>query len=166
MSVVHSVIILILSAQLLFSDEHSVNSDANTDFAIFKTFAFRQVQCDSTLPDLNNSLYMKNLTEVLRTTLSAKGLKEATANADLLVDFRIDGMELSAAGKPGRTPSEAVQGTRYAQGTLTVDLFAREKNALVWEGIYRDREDTASGLARGFPADARMLLAQYPPKKK
>jgi len=167
MRIVLAVIILLLCSTLLNADEHSVNFDAGTDFSKLKSFAFRNARCDSTLPELNNSLYLKNFRGVIRSSLIAKGLNEEAANrADILIDFRFDGLELSEAERVGSRMDHGHPGSLYAQGTLNIDLFARERNLLVWEGIYRDREDNASRLARQYPADAKTLLLQYPPKKK
>ena len=167
MRFVHALPILLLASTLLIADEHSVNFDASTDFSKLKTFAFRQTKCDSTLPELNNSLYLKNFRGLISASLTAKGLKEEAADhADILVDFRFDGLESSSPGKAGARIGEGRPGEVYVQGTLNIELFTRERNLLVWEGIYRDREENASRLARNYPADAKELLSQYPPRKK
>ncbi len=167
MRIILAVIILLLCSTLLIADEHSVNFDAGTDFSKLKSFAFRNSRCDSTLPELNNSLYLKNFRGIIRASLIAKGLKEeAAGQADILIDFRFDGMELSEAERVGSRMEPGHVGSLYTQGTLNIDLFAREKNLLVWEGIYRDREDNPSRLARQYKNDAASLLLQYPPKKK
>ena len=164
---VQAVILLLLGSTLLIADEHSVNFDASTDFSQLRSFAFRQTKCDSTLPELNNPLYMKNLRTIIGASLMAKGLKEEAADrADVLVDVRFDGLESSSPGTTGTRPGEGRPGMVYVQGTLNIELFSREQKLLVWEGIYRDREDNASQLARRYPEDAKVLLMQYPPKKK
>ena len=162
-----AVILLLLSSTLLFADEHSVNFDAGTDFSKLKSFAFRLAKCDSTLPEINSSLYMKNLLGIIGASLVAKGLKEESADhADVLVDVRFDGLESSSPGTVGNRPGEGHPGMVYVQGTLNIELFSREQKLLVWEGIYREREDNASRLARRYHEDAKALLLQYPPKKK
>jgi len=167
MRLIHAVIIMLLSSTLLIADEHSVNFDSAVDFSKLKSFAFRNAKCSSTLPELNNSLYQKNLRGVIAASLIAKGMKEdATDRADILIDFRFDGMELNEAERVGSRLEPGHLGSLYVQGTLNIDLFARERNLLVWEGIYRDREDNASRLARKYKDDARSLLLQFPPKKK
>lgn len=167
MRTIQAVILLLLGSILLFADEHSVNFDAGTDFSKLQSFAFRQAKCNSTLPELNNPLYMKNLRSIISASLMSKGLKEVTADrADVLVDVRFDGLESSSPGTVGNRPGEGHPGMVYVQGTLNIELFTRERNLLVWEGIYRDREDTASRLARRYHDDAKALLLQYPPKKK
>jgi len=42
----------------------------------------------------------------------------------------------------------------------------RSTSELLWRGIYTDDELTASKLVGRLPADAKKLLAEYPPKKK
>ena len=167
MRIVPAFIIVLLGSTLLIADEHSVNFDAGTDFSKLKSFAFRQAKCESTLPELNNSLYLKNFRGVISASLIAKGMKEDAADrADILIDIRFDGMALSEAERVGSRLEPGHLGSLYVQGTLNIDLFARERNLLVWEGIYRDREDNASRLARQYKNDAKSLLLQYPPKKK
>ena len=164
---IQAVIIVLLASTLLIADEHSVNFDAGADFSKLKSFAFRQTRCDSTLPELNNSLYLKNFRGLISASLMAKGMKEESADhADILVDFRFDGLESSSPGKAGTRIGEGRPGEVYVQGTLTIELFTRERNLLVWEGIYRDREENAARLARHYQTDAKALLSQYPPKKK
>lgn len=165
MRILAVVIIVLFSSMRVIADEHSVNFDAGRDFSKLKTFTFRLTRCDSTLPELNNPLYMRNLGDVIRTALLAKGMKEVATGADLVVDYRYDGLGLSGTDQPGRYPGEGRKGTLYVQGTLTIDMFDREQNKLVWEGIYRDLEDTASRLARRYHVDAKTLLSEFPPKK-
>jgi hypothetical protein len=154
-------------ASVAVADDHYVESDKNFDFSKLKTFQLRPGMIDSGRQELNNSLVLGKISDAVRSELSARGLKEEAAdNADILVDVRFDGMESSSAGKPGSRPAEGHPGTVYVQGTLNIELFAREKKLLVWEGTYRDREDNASRLARRYPADAKALLPQYPPKEK
>jgi len=164
--VVVVVVILLFSSALVIADEHSVNFDAGRDFSKLKTFTFRQTRCDSNLPELNNSLYIRNLGEIIRTELVAKGMKEVPNGADLLIDYKFDGLGLSGADQPGRYPGQGRKGTLYVQGTLTIDMFDRQQSKLVWEGIYRELEDTASRLARRYRVDAKSLLSEFPPKKK
>src|SRR5262245_16907409 len=134
---VNAVIVMLLASTLLIADEHSVNFDSGTDFSKIKSFAFRQTRCDSTLPELNNSLYLKNLRRIINTSLLAKKMKEETADhADILVDFRFDGLESSSPGQAGTRIGEGHPGEVYSQGTLTIEFFTRERNLLVWEGIY------------------------------
>src|SRR3954469_1159772 len=107
-----TIIIVLLCSAWLIADEHSVNFDATMDFSRIKSFAFRQARCNSTLPELNNPLYLKNLRGVIGASLIAKGMKEEAAErADMFVDFRFDGMESSSPGKTGSRPGESQPGT-------------------------------------------------------
>src|SRR5262245_1663805 len=107
-----TILILLLCSALLIADEHSVNFDASTDFSKIKSFAFRQARCNSTLPELNNSLYLKNLRGIISDSLVAKGMKEEAADhADILVDFRFDGMESSRPAQVGNRPGEGHPGS-------------------------------------------------------
>ena len=155
-------VILALWSALLVADEHSVTFDEHTDFAKLRTFAIRNVKCDSTRPELNNPLYFKKIADTIRTALTAKGLKEIADRPDLFVDYHIYGTELSTADQPSR---RLRGGYLYAEGSVTVDLVRREPSLLVWEGIFRDTEDNGSKLAQKLPKDVKKLLAKYPPKK-
>jgi len=155
-------LILAILPAALVADEHSVTFDEHTDFSKLRTFAIRNVRCDSVRPELNNTLYFKKLADTIRTVLSAKGLKETADRPDLFVDYRISGTEVSTADEPNR---RFRGGDLYIEGTVTVDLVRREPSLLVWEGIYHENEDNGSKYAQKLPADVKKLLRKYPPKK-
>jgi hypothetical protein len=153
---------LAISSATLVADDHSVTFDEHTDFSKLRTFAIRNVKCDSTRPELNNPLYFKKIADTIRTALTAKGLKEISDRPYLFVDYHIYGTELSTTDQPSR---RLRGGYLYAEGSVTVDLVRREPSLLVWEGIFRDTEDNGSKLAQKLPKDVKKLLAKYPPKK-
>ena len=154
--------VVLLWAAVVFADEHSIVFDEHVDFSTLTTFAMRDGKCDSSRPELNNSLYLTKLAETIRVALTAKGMKETAKNPDIYVDYRVDGTEVSTADRP----SERLHGgVLYAKGTVTVDLVRREPKVLVWEGIYHDDESNGSKLAQSLPSDIKKLLSKYPPKK-
>ena len=151
-----------MSSAVLFADQHSITFDEHTDFAMLRTFAIRNGQCDSPRPELDNPLYLKKLADTIRAALTARGLKETADRPDLFVDYRINGTELSTADQPSQ---RLRGGVLYVEGTVTLDLVRREPSLLVWEGIFHDTEDNGSKLARKLPMDVQKLLSKYPPQK-
>jgi uncharacterized protein DUF4136 len=55
---------------------------------------------------------------------------------------------------------------RYTEGTLVIDLIARDGRTLVWRGVYTDDEKDAAKLAKKLSDDVKKLFEEYPPKKK
>jgi hypothetical protein len=155
-------LIVAFIAGVSFADEHSIVFDEHVDFSKLTTFAMRDGKCDSSRPELNNSLYLTKLAETIRDALTAKGMMETADHPDIFVDYRVVGTEVSTADRPSERRRG---GVLIAQGTVTVDLVRREPKLLVWEGIYHDEEDNGSRLAQSLPSDLKKLLSKYPPKK-
>jgi hypothetical protein len=178
----------ILLAGLMFSatalaqsDSQNINFDDKTDFSKIKTFRVREGMATTEKPEINNTLFLKNLGIAIREELLKKGLKETADKPDILVDYRVDGTEFSVVREgqpetrvpdvPGIRGGMVIRGmgpqpVRYSEGMLAIDVTLRESNLLVWQGIYRDQESKGSKLAQKLPADAKKLLSKYPPKKK
>jgi hypothetical protein len=152
---------VLLLGVAISADEQSIVFDDKTDFAKLRTFAIGEGKCDSARPELNNPLYMKKLAETIRTALAAKGLKETADNPDIVVNYHIDGVEVSTADRPSE---RLLGGVIFVRGAITVDLVKRDSKLLLWKGIYRDDEKNGPKLAQSLPSDIKKLLAQYPPK--
>ena len=165
----------LLGGTLLLGDDLSVDFDPAADFSRFKTFAIRATTIDSPRPELDNPLFVKQLTTAIRTALSARRLAEAAAGPpDLFVDVRVVGEDFSLtqrgmpmpAGPGRRTVSSGPQPLRFAEGTLIVDLARPGESTPVWRGVYRDKNSTGSRLVENLPAGAVKLLARYPPDRR
>lgn len=153
----------------------SVNYDPNVDFSVFKTFKLRPASVESNRPELDNPLFEKMMERAIESALEAKGLTEADNLPGLFVDYRITNNEISTSrpgtqipagpGWRGRGTTTGPQPVRFTEGTLVIDLTRPGDPAPVWRGVYRDDESTGSKLVQKLPADARKLLAKYPPKK-
>ena len=148
---------LMLSAVLLFADEHTVDFDRHTDFSMMKTFALREGKVDSPRPELNNTLMLKKIADAIRAELALKGLKETVNNPDIIVDYSVSGEDFTESRGGPISSSE---------GTLIVDLTKRDSRALVWRGVYRDSERNSTKLAQKLPGDVKKFLSEYPPKQK
>jgi hypothetical protein len=124
--------------------------EAAPGFALphYKTFDFYEVSANG---EPVNQLYqyqIELLKSAIQQQLSAKGLSHATADPDLLVnigvvtrekvqtrqtDFRTDAPRYIGQRRYS-WHSQEVEVGRYKEGTVTVDLVDRQKNALVWKG--------------------------------
>jgi hypothetical protein len=173
MRVLTIAVCLLLSSVFILGDEHSINFDEKIDFSKIKTFSVREGKSKNDRPELNNTLFLKRFGETIRGELQAKGLREVPDQPDIYVDYRIGGSEINTVERsPGiRVRGQVLAGTgpqsiRYPQGTLFIDLTARESNLLIWLAHYRDDEDNATRLSQRLPQDAKKLLSEYPPRKK
>jgi hypothetical protein len=127
------------------------STEAASGFALpqYQTFNFYEIKTDSAAPDqpfLNRIDILKN---AIRRELTAKGLTLSPDNPDLLVnigiftrekvqtrqtDFRTDAPKYMGQRRYS-WKSQEVEVGRYREGTVTVHLVDREKNAMVWKGV-------------------------------
>jgi len=166
---------LMVSSTIVLADQHSINFDEKIDFSKIKTFSVREGKSDNDWPEINNPLFLKRLGETVRSELKARGLKESLDRPDVVVDFRVGGSKVNIVernpairipGQRGLASGAGPQSVRYPQGTLIIDVTARDSNLLIWQAHYRDDEDNATQLSRKLPQDAKNLLSQYPPRRK
>lgn len=163
-----------LGSALLLADDRSVTFDRRVDFSTFKTFMLHETKVTSSRPELNNTLFVKQIGEAIRVELTAKGLKETTDTADIVVDSSITGVDYSIGpfGRPNAIgPARGRSTVRsdpvsFTEGTLVIDLTKGDPRTSVWHGVYRRERDSAKNLAQKFPGYAKKLLSEYPPKKK
>src|SRR5690349_21527266 len=114
-------LVVALGSAVALADEMNVSVDPKADFAAFRTFAFRDRKIDSDRPELDNRLFIKKLEATIRASLVARGVKEAGSGADLFVDFKLVGQDISTTV---RTPARGVgpQSVRFTAGTLVIDM--------------------------------------------
>jgi hypothetical protein len=170
-------VVLALSSVVLLADDHTVLFDEDVDFSNFKTFIVRDGHISSDRPELNFPAVMKTLTGTIRQALVASGLRETAANADLVIEYRVTGVDFNI-GPAGRAnamrPGQRGRGGRggpaaqvdFTEATLVIDMTRGDAGALLWRGVYRDNERDAGKLAEALPKDAAKLLTQYPPRRK
>lgn len=145
------------------------------DFKSLRTFAIVDGRIDANKPEINNRLFRQRMTNAIRASLTAKGLKEVTDRPDFTVTYQIsDGDYSVVERRPAmRVPRNGDQEgynipvgptpVLYTEGTLVIDIHNASK-VLVWRGTYRDRETKSPSLSRNLSLDAGKLLAKYPPK--
>jgi hypothetical protein len=162
--VISAVVLLLCMSAIGAADELSVSVDPKANFALFKTFAFRDRKIDSNRPELDNRLFVKKLESTIRGNLLAKGLTEAGSGPDLLVDFTVAGEDVNTTSPPpmrGMGP----QPVRFTAGTLVIDMKRPGDRDPVWRGVYRDDEQTGSKLVQKLPEDAKKLIDKYPKRR-
>ncbi len=148
---------LVVSAAVVFADEHTVDFDHHTDFRTLKTFGMHEGKVDSPQPELNNPLLLRKIGDAIRSELKAKGLKETVNSPDIVVTYSITSEDF--ADRRGGPPA-------FSQGTLVIDFLKRDSNAMVWRSVYRDDESNNSKLSQKLPGDVRKSLSEYPPRQK
>jgi hypothetical protein len=139
----------------------------------YQTFGFYEISTQGEAADQPYIHQVGLLKTAIQHQLSAKGLRHAPANPDLLVnigvvttekvqtrqtDFRTDAPRYIGQRRYS-WKSEEVEVGRYKQGTVTVDLVDRERNARVWQGTVesiiprqeaRQQKTIAAGMAQLF----------------
>jgi hypothetical protein len=151
---------MVLSTVVLADTRH-IEFDEQADFTAFKTFVVREGRASSRKAELNNALFLKTIEDAIRSSLSARGLKEVADQSDVVVTFRL--AEQGQRGVVG-TGIRNMRVIQTSEGTLVIEMT--NDNKLVWQGTYTDDEGDAAKLAKKLPDDAKKLISQYPPKKK
>jgi hypothetical protein len=172
-------VLAVLSAPLLAAD-YIVDADRAVDFSAQRTFAFRRTLIQSERPELSSELVRDQITVAVRAALLARGLRETSEGADLLVDWTAAGQRFGINEWRNAIPLDNVPGGRglppgspwrnlpeaFVDGMLAVDLTMRSSDLLVWRGVYRNREKSSAKLAHQLPAYATKLVAAYPARSK
>jgi len=157
-----------------------VDFDHEIDFSSIRTFALRNTTMGIARPEINNPLVLQKITDALRTTLTARGLKETSTGADVIVDWTVSGQRYAINEWGHAIPLDQVRGERrpppgnpwsglpesFVEGALVVDLTAPASNLLIWRGVYRNREKSSGVLAQQLPTYFKKLLSGYPPHKR
>lgn len=127
-----------------------LNTDSTPGFALinYKTFNFYEVTNESESTDADFTNRVNILKQGIQQELARKGLTLSQDNPDLLVnigvvtrekvqtrqtDFRTDAPRYIGQRRYS-WKSQEVEVGRYREGTVTVHLVDREKNAMVWKG--------------------------------
>ena len=151
---------LMLGSLPLSADDLNVVVDPKADFSKFRTFAIRVGKIESARPEIDNPLFAKRLAKTIRTTLTAKGLKEVPGRPDLVVDYSIASEDVQTT-RPGGGRGIGPQPLRFTVGMLVIDMTRPGDQTPVWRGVYRDDEMTGSKLMQKLPDDAKKLIAKY-----
>jgi len=126
------------------------NTEAVPGFALsnYKTFNFYDISTNNEAADQAYNNRINILKNAIQQELTSKGLSLSTTNPDLLVnigvftkekvqtrqtDFRTDAPRYIGQRRYSWHTQEVEVG-RYRQGTVTIHLVDREKEAMVWKG--------------------------------
>jgi hypothetical protein len=176
------VIALFLCSSVLVADDHNIDFDKSVDFSKINTFMVRNGKINSGRAELNNSLVLKKIGDMVRMMLTSKGMQESSGKPDVIVDFNASGLDYAigpgrranvvaasrgdATGR-GRGRGESGQPVDFSEGTLVIDVTTTQTPpVLIWRGVYNDKEKNSAKLAEKFPDDAKKLLSEFPRKKK
>lgn len=167
-------LLLVLCAMSASAADYIVDRDQEVDFSTFSTFAIRNTTMGIDRPETSNPIVIARTTGEIRATLVARGLREATEGADLLVDWQVrgQGMFIGPGGQPRPTNYGQVGGNPGAQpltfveATLVLDMTAASSGLLIWRGVLRNKDRDAGEVAKNLPGYAKKLLAGYPRRKK
>lgn len=171
---------LLLWAPAPAAGDFVVDHDRHQDFRSFRTFTLRGADVAIDRPEIANPLIIERTTAAIRAALLARGLREASEDADLLVDWSIQGQgffvnewghAIPLAGGENRTPWRPRRGPgggpdSFTEGTLVIDMTQASTGLLVWRGVHREKQRQVAGIADKLPAYARRMLARYPAVKK
>lgn len=147
-----------------------VDRDSAVDLKQYRTFGYY----DTTATDASrySTLLTSHLKRATRAQLERHGYAYADVDPDLRVDFFLDvadKQELRSRPSTGRFGYRSWAGAsydlvEYRQGTLRIDLVDAKRNALVWQGIARDRIDEKSAQNPGPALDAVVgeIFTRYP----
>lgn len=172
-------LVLALASPATASD-HIIDFDHQVDFSAVRTFAMRGMAIRIDRPEVNSPLVQDRINASVRTALVARGLREVSGDADVIVDWTVSGQRFAINEWGHAIPLDDVPGERrappgnpwrdlpesFVDGVLVVDLTAQASGLLVWRGVLRNRERGSARLAHSLPDHARRLLAGYPKGRK
>ncbi|HEX4997025.1 MAG TPA: DUF4136 domain-containing protein [Terriglobia bacterium] len=124
-----------------------VTFDEEADFAAIKSFSVRQGELKGLGGEFNRHEIV-SFEEVIRSGLSAKGLKETSDRPDIVVTY---GVVVSTSGKDS-----------YAVLTLDINRSVARK---IWNGYLETGPRLSPELPDVLREAVKTLLAKYPPRK-
>ncbi len=157
----------LLSPCLMVADRTDADYDPAVDFTKLKTFQLRPGTIRTNKSVLNNDLVRKRMEAAIRAELSAKGLTEASAQADVAVQWTLgpaDRREVQRAIAARRGWRSRAGALHYTEGTLVIDLRDADSQELIYRVTYVDGESDAGKLSRKIEKDVARALEDFPPK--
>ena len=147
--------------------EVKVDAEPGTDFALYKTYAWS----DNQEPAPNQANHLR-ITRAIERELQAKGLKASGATpADLrlhyfgYIDKKIKGTSHQQdTYRPTADVKTIVDFSRVKEGTLILELFARNTGRLLWRGVATEAVVPADETEAQIERMVKALVERYPPK--
>jgi len=154
----------------------SVNHDYDreADFASYKTYDWIPRPASAT--GVNSSLNRERIRSAVENELQAKGLRQSSADPDLLLAFHVgveNRIEVTDWGYtyPGRYygwGGRDIDVQQYREGTLVVDLINSSSKQLVWRGSAQGTlhdNPTPEKREKNINNAVGKIFYNYPPKK-
>jgi hypothetical protein len=160
----------------------SQDYDQQADFAVFKTYAWKQDPAAVKDDEAELSpLVAARIRNAIATELEAKGISYSDTSADFLVDYNLkveskissSNVQTSIGFGTGGYRSFGAVGIssapdirQYDEGTLYIDFYASDNNKLVWRGISSqaiDKHEDPDKLTEQINLNVQKILEQYPP---
>lgn len=161
------------------------NSDPMADFGRFETYDFYEPL--SSDRGETRSIISNHFIAAASRELEARGLKRASGNADLLVDFGVSTQEKirvsnqpttsmtmhRGRGRAGTWSGYSVgmstqQVTQTTEGTAAIDVVDRKNNQLVWEAAATGRvtDSTRQNIGPVIQQAVADMFAKFPVQPK
>ncbi|HSP66575.1 MAG TPA: DUF4136 domain-containing protein [Bryobacteraceae bacterium] len=162
-------LLCLLAAGQAYAQKVDIEADESADFSRYRTFRMGEGQLKSKSPSLNSDLTRRKIDTEIRKRLIEKGLREATGQADLNVQFRLGSarrneVDAFPAGRYGRGTRRVV--TQYTEGTLIIDLRDTGRRELVWRAVVVEDKSDPAKIADRLDEMVKKAIEKYPPKKK
>jgi uncharacterized protein DUF4136 len=152
-----------------FAQKVTVEFDEAADFAKYKTFAIRNGQLNSKIPELNSELVKKRIDADIERDLTARGLTMVSGQSDLNVRYHLGSarkVEVERYPAGWRGWGTRVVRVPYTEGTLVIDLRDPSTRSLVWRAIAHEEKSDARKIEAKLDDMVRKSLEKYPPKQK
>ena len=168
LQIIGVLIVSLLAARGVLAQKVTLEFDRDADFSKFKTFTIRNGELNSRNPALNSDLVKKQIEGDIVRDLTARGLTEASGQADLNVVYRFGSarkseVETYPAGWYGL--GTRVVRVPYAEGTLVIDLRDPGTRSLVWRAIANEEKSDSTKIAGKLDDMVKKSCEKYPPKK-
>ncbi len=160
----------------------STDYDKNTNFTVYKTYAFFKEGIDQVKL---NDLDKKRILNAIDQNLATKGMIKKSENPQVLINiFTKEQQQLNITNNndyfysrwgyygwgysPYMGPSTTTVSTTM-EGKLFIDFIDTNKKALIWQGVgtgYIDNANTPEKKEQKIQDFVNTILAKYPPQLK
>lgn len=182
------IIALLLTGGLAARAQVSTDYDKNVDFTKYKTYAWLKPDIKvGSNPLYQSDLITRNIQQDVAAELGKRGLRQVSANPDLLIGFHtyteqktqtynnntgpllypggfIGGWRYFPYGY-GNWPyawNNNIQTVQYTEGTLVLDFVDAKTNMLVWRGAVQGAVNNPNKIEKEVAKGVRKALKKYP----
>jgi hypothetical protein len=165
------ILILLISATVVFAQEVQTDYDHHVDFSKYKTYSWAKVETP-------NSIWDGRVKDAVDKELQSKGLTQAPSGGDVSIvalgttrekptldTFYSGGFGGWGWRGFGDTATTTVQ--NYKEGTLVVDMFDANTRKLLWRGTSSDTlSDNPEKNTKKMDKGVEKMFKDFPPKAK